>query len=188
MQTTATAAPKAATTWVLDPAHSELSFRVRHMMIAHVKGEFRNFKVDVADADLFRSPIRVSLDPSSIHTNNEQRDAHLKSADFFDVDNHPVITFESDALRPHKDGYVLKGILAIKGIRKEVDLQIGYGGISKDPWGNEKAGFSIEATINRKDWGLNWNAALETGGVLVSDEVKISGEIQFSKQIQNHES
>jgi polyisoprenoid-binding protein YceI len=127
--------------------------------------------------------VSVKVDASSIYTNNTDRDNHLKSADFFDVENHKELTFLSTAFkRKDADEYELKGMLTMKGISKEVALSVEFGGINKDPWGNEKAGFSIAGKINRKDWGLNWNAALETGGVLVSEEVKIAGEIQFVKQ------
>lgn len=176
-------ATQTTTKWVIDPTHSELTFKVKHMMIANVKGEFKNFSVEVDGENIFKSPLHVRVDASSINTNNTDRDSHLKSADFFDVENHKELSFKSTSFK-HQDGdeYQLKGILTIKGISKEVVLDVEFGGINKDPWGNEKAGFSIEGKINRKDWGLNWNAALETGGVLVSDEVKISGEVQFVKQ------
>ena len=176
-------AVKTQTKWVIDPTHSELTFKVKHMMITNVKGEFKNFSVEVDGDDIFKSTVDVAIDAASINTNNGDRDNHLKSADFFDVENHKVLTFKSTSFK-HKDEdmYELKGMLTIKGISKEVILNVEFGGINKDPWGNEKAGFSISGKINRKDWGLNWNAALETGGVLVSEEVKISGEIQFVKQ------
>lgn len=171
------------TKWILDPAHSELTFKVKHMMIANVKGGFKSFSVTVDGDDIFKSPIHVSVDASSIDTNSPDRDNHLKSADFFDVENHKELTFQSTSFKQEDDEeYELKGILTIKGVSKEVKLEVEFGGINKDPWGNEKAGFSVEGKINRKDWGLNWNAALEAGGVLVSDEVKIYGEIQFTKQ------
>jgi polyisoprenoid-binding protein YceI len=174
---------KKATKWVLDPTHSELTFKVRHMMITNVKGEFKNFSVDVDGGDIFKSAVNVTIDASSINTNNTDRDNHLKSDDFFDVANHKELAFKSISFKQKsEDEFELNGLLTIKGISKEVKLNLEFGGINKDPWGNEKAGFSIEGKINRKDWGLNWNAALETGGVLVSDEVKISGEIQFVKQ------
>jgi polyisoprenoid-binding protein YceI len=171
------------TKWVLDPTHSELTFKVKHMMIANVKGEFKNFSVVVDGDDIFKSPLHVTVDTSSINTNSDQRDGHLKSADFFDVENHKELTFKSTSFKKTDDDeYELKGLLSIKGISKEVALEVEFGGINKDPWGNEKAGFSFKGKINRKDWGLTWNAALETGGVLVSEEVKISGEIQFVRQ------
>lgn len=169
--------------WVLDAAHSELTFKVKHMMIANVKGEFKSFDITVEGSDITQARIEVNIDASSIYTKNEQRDEHLKSADFFDSEAFPAIQFKSTGFeKKSEDELVLKGILTIKGISKEVNLDVEFGGTNKDPWGNEKAGFSIEGKINRKDWGLNWNAALETGGVLVSEEVKISGEIQFLKQ------
>lgn len=171
------------TKWVLDPTHSELTFKVKHMMITNVKGAFNNFSIDIEGEDIFDSKVQVKVDASSIDTNNADRDGHLKSADFFDVENFPQITFESTSMEEKDDEeYELKGILTIKGVSKEVKLELEFGGINKDPWGNEKAGFSMSGKIHRKDWGLNWNAALETGGVLVSDEVKISGEFQFVKQ------
>lgn len=174
---------KTQTKWVLDPSHSELMFKVKHLMITNVKGEFRNFSIDVEGEEITKSNINVLVETASITTNNEDRDNHLKSADFFDVENHKELTFKSTSFKKTDDDeFDLKGILTIKGISKEVTLEAEFGGIVKDPWGNEKAGFSIEGKINRKDWGLNWNAALETGGVLVSDEVKISGEVQFVKQ------
>ncbi len=173
----------AKTKWILDPAHSELTFKVKHMMITNVKGEFKNFNIEIEGEDIFNSPLNVTVDASSINTNNTDRDNHLKSADFFDAENHKELSFKSTSFKQEDDDeYELKGILTIKGISKEVALEVGFGGINKDPWGNEKAGFSVEGKINRKDWGLNWNAALETGGVLVSEEVKIAGEIQFVKQ------
>ncbi|WP_323028475.1 YceI family protein [Gelidibacter japonicus] len=175
---------KTTTKWVLDPTHSELTFKVRHMMITNVKGEFKNFSVVVDGDDILKSSLNVSIDGSSINTNNNDRDNHLKSADFFDVENHKELLFKSTSFKQKDDDeYELKGILTIKGNSKEVALEVEFGGINKDPWGNEKAGFSVEGKINRKDWGLNWNAALETGGVLVSEEVKISGEMQFVKQV-----
>jgi len=174
---------KTTTKWVLDPTHSELTFKVRHMMITNVKGEFKNFSVEVDGDDILKSSLNVSIDGSSINTNNNDRDNHLKSADFFDVENHKELLFKSTSFKQKDDDeYELKGILTIKGNSKEVALEVEFGGINKDPWGNEKAGFSVEGKINRKDWGLNWNAALETGGVLVSEEVKIFGELQFVKQ------
>ncbi len=177
--TTATAVK---TKWVLDAAHSELLFKVKHLMISNVKGEFKNFAAEINGEDLETSTVKATIDSASIYTNNEDRDNHLKSADFFDVEKHNEITFVSTSFKKEKaDNYSLTGKLTIKGVSKEITLQVEFGGINKDPWGNEKAGFSITGKINRKDWGLNWNAALETGGVLVSEEVQIIGEVQFLK-------
>jgi polyisoprenoid-binding protein YceI len=169
--------------WVLDPTHSELTFRVKHMMITNVKGEFKNFLVETDGQDILKSNLHVTIDAFSINTNNTDRDNHLKSADFFDAENHHELTYKSTSfIQKDNDEYELKGFLTIKGTSKEVTLDVEFGGINKDPWGNEKAGFSVNGKINRKDFGLNWNAALETGGVLVSEEVKINAEIQFVKQ------
>jgi len=173
------------TKWVLDPAHSEILFKVKHMMIANVRGEFRKFNAE-ANTDglnLIGSSVKADIDASSIFTNANDRDAHLKSADFFDVENHKELTFTGTSYTKTDDNkYTLKGNLTIKGVTKEVAFDVEFGGINKDPWGNEKAGFSLNGTINRKEWGLNWNAALEAGGVLVGEDVKISAEVQLVKQ------
>ena len=174
-----------STKWVLDPTHSELTFKVKHLMISSVKGEFRNFNATITSAgtDFSKATVSVSIQADSIFTNNDDRDGHLKSADFFDAENHKEISFTGTSFTKLDDeNYQLKGNLTIKGVTKEVSLDVEFGGVNKDPWGNEKAGFSLSGKINRKDWGLNWNAALETGGVLVSDEVKINAEVQFVKQ------
>lgn len=169
--------------WVLDPTHSELNFTVKHLMISNVKGEFKNFTAEIDKEDFANGSVTVTVEASSLFTNNADRDNHLKSADFFDVDNHPSLTFNSTRFnKVDDDEYKLLGLLTIKGVSREISLNVEFGGINKDPWGNVKAGFSFSGKINRKDWGLNWNAALETGGVLVSDEVKISGEVQFARQ------
>lgn len=168
--------------WVLDPSHSELTFKVKHLMISNVKGEFRKFSAIIEGEDIFKSVVKATVEAGSIFTNEENRDNHLKSADFFDVENHKEMQFESSSFKKVDDeNYKLTGTLTIKGISKVIELNVEFGGVNKDPWGNEKAGFSFSGKINRKDWGLNWNAALETGGVLVSDEVKINGEAQFVK-------
>lgn len=170
--------------WGADLTHSELFFKVKHLMISNVRGEFKNFEAEIDGEDFRTASIKASVDSSSIFTNNDERDNHLRSADFFDTENHKEITFQSTALKAKDDeNYELTGILTIKGISKEITLNVEYGGVNKDPWGNDKAGFSINGKINRKDWGLNWNSTLETGGVLVSDEVRISAEIQFIKQL-----
>ena len=173
------------TVWAIDPTHSELLFKVKHLMITNVKGEFRSFNASLESVgtDFSKARVTATVDADSIFTNNTDRDNHLKSADFFDVENHKELTFEGTSFtKLDDDNYQLKGNLSIKGVAKEVTLDVEFGGIAKDPWGNEKAGFSISGKINRKDWGLNWNAALEAGGVMVSDEVRINGEVQFVKQ------
>lgn len=171
------------TKWILDPSHSELTFKVKHLMITNVKGEFRKFNAEIAGDDFTKAKISASVDASSISTNDDNRDTHLKSPDFFDTSTYNEILFSSTSIKKNgNEDYKLNGLLTIKGISREVALAVEFGGINKDPWGNEKAGFALAGTISRKDWGLNWNAALETGGVLVSDEVKIGGELQFVKQ------
>ncbi|HRG58454.1 MAG TPA: YceI family protein [Bacteroidia bacterium] len=173
------------TNWSIDPTHSEILFKVKHLMITNVKGEFRKFNATLSsDGNNFsQAKVNVTIDTASVFTNEDNRDNHLKSADFFDVENHKEINFVGTSFdKVDDENYTLKGNLIIKGVSKEISLNVEFGGINKDPWGNEKAGFSVSGKINRKDFGLNWNAALETGGVLVSDEVKINAEIQFVKQ------
>lgn len=171
------------TKWILDPAHSELTFKVKHLMITNVKGEFRKFNAEIEGNDFTKAKISAAVDASSISTNDDNRDTHLKSQDFFDTTNFNEILFSSTSIKKNgNEDYKLNGLLTMKGVSKEVALNVEFGGINKDPWGNEKAGFALSGSISRKDWGLNWNAALETGGVLVSDEVKIGGELQFVKQ------
>ena len=173
------------TKWVLDPTHSELLFKVKHLMITNVKGEFRKFNAEATTQgeDFSTAQITVSIDASSVFTNNDDRDNHLRSADFFEVEKYGELTFASSSLTKNGDDeYKLSGLLTIRGVSKPVELEVEFGGINKDPWGNMKAGFSLNGKISRKEWGLNWNAALETGGVLVSDEVRLSAEIQMVKQ------
>lgn len=172
------------TIWTLDPSHSELLFKVKHLMITNVKGEFRklNASIDMVGNDLSTAKARVIINAASVFTNDDNRDKHLQGADFFDVEHHPEITFESTLFTGSSSNCNLTGNLTIKGVTKPVNLKVDFGGMNKDPWGHEKMGFSLTGTINRKDWGLNWNAALETGGVLVSDEVRISAEVQFVRQ------
>ncbi|MFW5663558.1 MAG: YceI family protein [bacterium] len=173
----------ATTKWVLDPTHSEILFKVKHLMITNVKGEFRNFSGEIDGEDFSKSKAKITIDGSSVFTNNEDRDKHLVSADFFDVENHQELTFVSKAFtRVDDENYKLEGTLTMKGVSKDITLDVEFGGTNKDPWGNEKAGFSVNGKINRKDWGLNWNATLETGGVLVGEEVNIMAEVQFMKQ------
>lgn len=174
------------TKWVLDPTHSELLFKVKHLMITNVKGEFRTFQAEMTSVgDSFeKARVKVSVDAASIFTNNDDRDTHLKSADFFEVEAHSTLTFEGTSIeKTDDDTFRLHGLLTMKGVTKDVSLDVEFGGINTDPWGNQKAGFSVSGKISRKDWGLNWNAALETGGVLVSDDVRINGEVQFVKQV-----
>ncbi|HNF72538.1 MAG TPA: YceI family protein [Chitinophagaceae bacterium] len=178
-----TNATATGTKWVIDAAHSELVFKVKHLMISSVKGNFKSFRGEVKGEDFTQSPVELFIDTASITTHDDARDNHLRSADFFEAEQYPVIHFISTSLeKKSNEEYVLKGMLDMHGIRKEVTLDVEFGGIAKDPWGNEKAGFSVNGKINRKDWGLNWNAALEAGGVLVSEDVRIQAEIQLLKQ------
>ncbi len=167
-----------ATKWNLDPTHSEITFKVRHMMISNVKGSFTDFTSELeSEDDTFKNvTVKTIIKTDSVNTNNADRDNHLKSEEFFNVAAYPVITFESNSLNGE-----ITGNLTINGITKPVTLDVEFGGINVDPWGNTKAGFSFEGKIKRSDFGLNWNAALEAGGVMVSDEVKIAGELQYVK-------
>lgn len=167
-----------STLWKLDPTHSEITFKVKHMMISNVKGEFRNFDAEIiAEDDTFtQAKVQSTVQVNSIDTNNADRDNHLKNADFFNTELNPVITFESTSLTDE-----VAGKLTINGVTREINLDVDFGGINKDPWGNTRAGFSFTSKISRKDFDLNWNAALETGGVLVGDTVNIAGELQFIK-------
>lgn len=171
--------------WALDPTHSQIEFTVRHMMFAKVKGAFNAFNAEIeADPeDLTTASVTFTIDASSVDTNNTDRDAHLRSADFFDTDHHPNIVFAAKTFTKTGDGeYDVTGDLTIRGVTREETFKVTYNGSGKDPWGNVKAGFSAEGAIKRSDYGLTWNAALETGGVLVGDEIKIAMEIQAAEQ------
>lgn len=172
--------------WSIDPAHSEIAFKVKHLMITNVKGVFKEFDASIytTGEDFMTSEIDLWMNPASVSSGDAKRDEHLKSPDFFDVEKFKQISFIGNTYeKVDNDGsYTLYGDLTIRGIKKQVKLDVEFGGVMKDPWGNEKAGFTINGKINRKDWGLNWNAALEAGGVLVSDDVRISCEIQLVRQ------
>ena len=171
-------------TWNLDKAHSEIEFKARHMMISTVKGQFKSFEVNVVSdsEDLSNAEISVTIDVSSINTSNEQRDEHLRSKDFFNVDEFPKIRFISTKInRISEDEFDVEGDLTIRDITHPKKLKVELGGVAKDPWGNIKVGYSLRGAINRSDFGLVWNAALETGGVMVSEEVKFSADIQLIK-------
>ena len=173
-----------STQWNLDPAHSQIAFKVKHMMISNVTGYFDNFKVNVsADDDTFKNAsIDFEANINSINTNNESRDEHLKSPEFFDAAQFPTLSFKGTNYELKGEGEAeLKGDLTIKGVTKPDVLSVDHLGIQKDPWGNTKTGFSINGKIKRSDFDLTWNAALETGGVMVSDEVKLNAEVQFVK-------
>ncbi|QGN58331.1 YceI family protein [Nostocoides sp. HKS02] len=167
-----------AGTWTVDPAHSELGFVARHLMVTKVRGQFKEFegtvKVGESIAD---SQVSAVAQLGSVDTGSADRDAHLKSADFFDVENNPTMSFTSTEVTEDS----LKGDLTIKGVTKPVEFELDFGGVATDPWGNQKAGFEASTEINRKDWGLEWNVALEGGGVLVSEKIKINLDIQLLK-------
>jgi polyisoprenoid-binding protein YceI len=172
------------TKWVIDTAHTKIGFKVKHLMISSVQGYFRESEGQITTEgnNFTTASISVSLKAASIDTEVADRDNHLKSADFLDVVRYPEITFESTGVKDLGDDvYELTGNLVIKGISKKVVLSVEYGGMMTDPWGNVKAGFSLTGKVNRKDWGLIWNATLESGGVLVGDEVKINCDVELAK-------
>lgn len=169
-------------TWQIDPAHTEINFSARHMMISKVRGSFETFSGSVTfdPADLAKGSVEVSIDTTSINTRNEQRDGHLKSPDFLDAENFPNITFKSTgAALTGSNAGTLSGDLTIRGVTKPVTLDVEYGGTAQSPWGTTSAGFSASTKINRKEWGLTWNQALETGGVLVGEEIAINLEVEL---------
>jgi polyisoprenoid-binding protein YceI len=167
--------------WNLDTVHSGLNFTVRHMVVSKVRGRFAKFSGSVAldERDLTRSVVEATIEAASIDTGTGQRDDHLRSADFFDVERFPHIQFRSTRIEPlGGDRYRLNGDLTIRGVTRPIALDAEYGGRGKDPWGNERVGFTARGALERKDFGLNWNQTLETGGVLVSDRVEIELEVQ----------
>lgn len=170
--------------WTMDMAHSRIEFKVRHLMISNVKGTFKTFDANIHtfEQDFTTAEINLTIDASSLDTGDAKRDEHLKSADFFDVENYKQITFVSSTI-DHADVYgdqEFWGDITIKGITKKIELNVSLGGVVTDPWGNEKAGFTVTGVINRTDFGLVWNTALETGGIMVSEEVSISCEIELT--------
>ena len=159
----------------IDASHSEVGFKVKHLMISTVKGSFTTV-MGTAEGELDNLNISVTIDPTSINTNDENRDGHLKGADFFDVENFPSIDFVASNVNVNNGA--ITGEMTIKGVTKEVTLALDYNGKGVDPWGNVKHGFEISGKINRNDFGLTWNAALEAGGVLVSEEVTLTIDVQ----------
>jgi polyisoprenoid-binding protein YceI len=168
-----------AGTWVIDPVHSEVGFSVRHLMVSKVKGTFKTFEgtITIADNPL-DSTVEATIDASSVDTRDEQRDTHLRSSDFFEVDKHPQIIFKSTAVRPAGSDYVVTGDLTIHGVTRSVDLDLEFNGISGDPWGGTRSGFSATTEISRADFGIEFNIRLETGGVVVGDKIKIFLEVE----------
>lgn len=175
----------ATTKWALDPTHSEIQFRIKHLMITNVTGRFDQFagNIEADNDDFTNAKVDFTADVNSINTNNEQRDGHLKSPDFFDAAAHPEIRFTGTKFTKKDDeNYVLEGNLSMHGETKPVSLNVEFGGVTQDPYGQTKAGFEINGKLNRKDFGLTWGAVTEAGGVVVGDEVKIMGAVQFVKQ------
>lgn len=174
-----------AGSWEIDPAHTTVGFAVRHAMVSTVRGHFAGFSggatIDVDSPE--KSSAWLDIDPRSITTNNEMRDGHLQSGDFFEVETYPTIAFRSTGAKLDGEQLVLSGDLTIRGVTRSVDVRWEFGGIAKDPFGATRAGFEGSATINRKDWGLTYNAALETGGVLVADTVKLVLEVEATKKV-----
>ena len=182
MSTTAT--PAQRTTWNIDPAHTLVEFAAKHMMITTVKGRFADVRgtITIDEAQPDRSSVEATLDAKSLDTRSEDRDKHLRSADFLDVEKFPVVTFKSrriaGASNQQGKSFKVTGDLTIHGVTREVTLDTTYEGRGRDPWGGERVSFSADTKIDRRDFGLTWNAALETGGVLVSNDIKIHVEVQ----------
>ena len=179
MTATATLSTLTAGTWAIDPTHTEVGFVARHLMVTKVRGSFTDVSgtVEVAE-NVTDSVANVVIKTASVATGTPDRDGHLRSADFFDVETYPEITFVSTAF----DGETLTGDLTIKDVTKPVTLDVEFNGVATDPWGNEKAAFEASTEVNRTDWGLTWNASLEKGGVLVSEKIKLVLDVQLAKQ------
>ncbi len=172
-------------TWSIDPTHSEIQFKVKHLLISTVTGQFNRFNatVETSEDNFATAKIHFTADVDSISTNNEQRDAHLKNGDFFDAENHPQLIFEGEKMeKTGDDTYKLHGTLTMRGSSKKETFDVDFGGVTKDPWGNQRAGFSISGKINRNDYGVSFGMVSETGGVLLGEEVKIIANVQVVKQ------
>jgi polyisoprenoid-binding protein YceI len=185
MSTTVATPQAVTTTWNIDPVHSVAEFKVKHMMISNVKGQFTRVKgtLTTNEADLTQAHVEAEVEAASINTRDEQRDTHLKSADFFDVEKFPSLSFKSTRITRVTDGELkVAGDLTIHGVTRNVSFDVeGPTPPGKDPWGNTRRGLSATTKINRSDFGLTWNAALETGGILVGDEITITLDVQFIK-------
>lgn len=172
-----------AGTWVLDPSHSEVTFSVRHMMISKVRGTFgMKSATIVAPENPLEATVEASVDVTSVDTKDEGRDQHLRSAEFFDVETYPTMDFRSTGVRVEDGDFLVDGNLTIRGITKPATFSLDFGGFGTDPWGNYKAGATAKTVVNREDFGLTWNAALETGGVLVGKDVTIELDLQLALQ------
>ncbi len=166
-------------TWKIDQAHSDVSFTVRHLMVSKVRGHFRSFEGTFVTAeDPQNSSVTATIQLDSIDTNQEQRDAHLRSADFLEIEKHPAMTYRSTGVRPDGDDWIVDGELTLKGVTKQVPLKLEVNGFGPDPYGGVRAGFTAKTEINRSDFGMTWNAALEGGGMVVGDKVQIVLEIE----------
>jgi polyisoprenoid-binding protein YceI len=175
----------AVTKWALDTTHAEIQFKIRHLMITNVTGSFGKFSatIETTDDNFDTSKINFTAEVDSITTKNEQRDAHLKSADFFEASKHPTLSFVSTKFEKLSgENYILHGDLSFHGITKNITLNVEHGGVIKDPWGNTRTGFTVEGKINRKDFGLVWNTATEAGGVVLGEDVKLHASVEFVKQ------
>jgi polyisoprenoid-binding protein YceI len=177
---TSTAVAESRTTWTIDPSHTTVEFVAKHMMITTVKGRFAELTGTIVadEADIADSSVEATLQAASLDTRSEQRDAHLRSPDFLDVENYPEVTFRSTAVSGTKASFKVTGDLTIRGVTRPITLDATYEGEGKDPWGGTRASFSAHGKFDRRDFGLTWNVALETGGILVSNEVKINIEAQ----------
>jgi polyisoprenoid-binding protein YceI len=172
-------------TWVLDPTHSELQFKIKHLMLSNVTGQFNDFRTTIESAgdDFTDAKINFQATVNSIFTNNEQRDAHLRNGDFFDADKFPLIVFESEKMeKVDSDEYKVTGNITIKGITRRITLQAEFGGVTKDPWGNTRTGFTVSGKLNRFDFGMSFGSVSEAGGLLLGEEVKINANVQFVKE------
>lgn len=168
-----------AGTWAIDPSHSEVSFSVRHLMVSKVRGGFTGFSgsIEIGE-DPRASEVAAAVDLSTIDTRDAKRDEHLRSADFFDVATHPTMTYRSTGVRPQRDGFTVEGELTLHGVTRRVDLDLDFGGVTTDPWGGTRAGFSATTEINRRDFGIDISMPLDGGGVVVGDKVKVILEIE----------
>ena len=174
-----------AGTWTLDTAHSSVSFSVRHMMVSKVRGRFSDYTADIVTAeDPRQSKVSATIQVASIDTGDEGRDGHLRTNDFFDIEQFPTMTFVSTGITGSGPEYELHGDLTIRGVTKPVTFDLEVGGVGKDPWGNTRAGFALTGTINRKDFGMSYNAALETGGIMIGDKVSIELDIEATLQAE----
>ncbi len=178
-----TTTPVPAGTWAIDRSHSRVGFTVRHMMVSKVRGTFNDFTAEIVTAENpLESTVNATVQMASIDTRDADRDQHLRTNDFFDVERHPTMTFRSTKLERAGSEYKLHGDLTIRGVTRPVVLDLEVGGVAKDPWGNTRAGFTVSGTINRKDFGVNWSAPLETGGVIVGDKVTIELDVEATLQ------